>query len=113
MERELPQLLGLARVPQERASEAVFRRVSAARIKDKETVDEIEKTFAGFDADGDGHIGSRELGTVMRTLGSPRGIQRVGDNTGDKYRRVVYGGRGSEGAYTSGTKNPRPYSARW
>ena len=77
------------------------------------TVDEFEKTFAGFDADGDGHIGSRELGTVMRTLGSPRGIQRVGDNTGDKYRRVVYGGRGTEGAYTSGTKNPRPFSARW
>ena len=48
MERELPQLLGLARVPQERASEAVFRRVSAARIKDKETVDEIEKCRLEF-----------------------------------------------------------------
>jgi len=36
------------------------------------TVQEIETTFAGFDADGDGHIGTRELGTVMRSLGAYR-----------------------------------------
>ena len=79
------------------------------------TVDEIESTFASFDKDGDGSIGTRELGTVMRTLGTPRAMTRTERDaqTSDSYRRVVYGGRGSEGAYTSGTKNPRPFSARY
>ena len=79
------------------------------------TVAEIEGTFARFDQDGDGHIGNKELGHVMRTLGTPRATSRAAAarQTGDKYHRVVYSGRGSEGAYTSGTKNPRPASARY
>ena len=72
-------------------------------------------TFARFDQDGDGHIGNKELGHVMRTLGTPRATSRAAAarQTGDKYHRVVYSGRGTEGAYTSGTKNPRPASARY
>ena len=152
-------------------------------------LDPQENTFAGFDTDGDGCIGSKELGSVMRSLGTPRpmgagppGVQptspstpraprelsfqcscREGScapwhervlsvmttmsslllpiiltspsrlhlhspsspdrtpttivplqaHTGDKFHRVVYGGRGAEGAYTSGSKNHRPFSARY
>jgi len=76
------------------------------------TVAEIEGTFARFDADGDGHIGGKELGAVMRQLGTPRANTRGSQHTGDAYQRVVYNGRG-EGAYTRATKNPRPVSARY
>jgi len=78
------------------------------------TVAEIEGTFATFDTDGDGCIGQKELGCVMRTLGTPRKMDRnslyTGSHTCDKMDRVIYGK--GEGAYTSGTKK-KMHSARY
>ena len=34
----------------------------------------------------------------MRTLGTPRAVQRRGHHTGDTYNRVLYRGGGAEGA---------------
>jgi Ca2+-binding EF-hand superfamily protein len=80
------------------------------------TVQEIESTFAKFDADNDGHIGSKELGSVMRTLGTPRKMTRAdmyrGD-VGDEYNRVVYGARGAEGSYTGASRGGGNRSARY
>lgn len=78
------------------------------------TVAEIEGTFATFDTDGDGCIGQKELGVVMRQLGTPRKMDRnslyAGSHTGDKMNRVIYGK--GEGAYTSGGKK-KMHSARY
>ena len=41
-----------------------------------------EGTFATFDTDGDGCIGQKELGCVMRTLGTPRKMDRNSLYTG-------------------------------
>jgi len=79
------------------------------------TVKEIESTFAGFDTDGDGCIGAKELGSVMRELGTPRKMGRgelYSTHTGDKFSRVIYGGKGQEGAYTSQSKK-KSHSARY